>query len=114
MSEKSPSDPFSQMLQLYDDWTKTWSSAMSEMVASKGFADSVTQQMESGLSTMGLFRRQVNEAMEQYLQQMSLPTRREVLNLAERLTHIEMRLDDLDAKLDGMLDLLRSPRRRAT
>jgi polyhydroxyalkanoate synthesis regulator phasin len=46
--------------------------------------------------------------MEQYLQQMSLPTRKEVVSLAERLTKIEMRLDDLDAKLDEVLDHLKA------
>jgi len=45
------------------------------------------------------------------LQQMSLPSRKEVLNLAERLTHIEMRLDDMDAKLDEVLDHLQALRK---
>jgi polyhydroxyalkanoate synthesis regulator phasin len=45
--------------------------------------------------------------MEQYLQQMSLPTQSEVVSLAERLTTIEMRLDDMDEKLDEILDQLK-------
>ena len=38
---------------------------------------------------------------------MSLPTQSEVVSLAERLTTIEMRLDDVDAKLDEILDQLK-------
>ena len=105
--EKQETDPFAQMIQFYDDWTKTWSGAASEMVSSKGFADSMAQQLESSLSTMGLVRRQVSEMMEQSLQQMNLPSRKDVVGLSERLTSIEMRLDDLEAKVDQVLDLLK-------
>jgi polyhydroxyalkanoate synthesis regulator phasin len=105
--EKQPGDPFSQMVQFYDDWTKNWAGAMSSTVSSKGFADAMASQMGSSLSAMGLMRRQMAEAMEQTLQQMSLPSRKEIVGLAERLTGIEMRLDDLEAKLDQALYLLK-------
>ena len=106
-SERPENDPFSQMLQFYDDWTKTWSGAASEMASSKSFADSMARQLESSLSTAQLMRRQMGELVEQSMQQMSLPTRKDVHSLAERLTHVEMRLDDLEAKLDEALDLLK-------
>jgi uncharacterized protein Yka (UPF0111/DUF47 family) len=106
--EKSQGDPFAQMLQFYDDWTKTWAGAASEMVSSKGFADSMAQQLQSSLSAAQLMRRQMSELMEQSLQGMSLPTRKEVLGIAERLTSVEMRLDDMEDKLDEVLDLLKA------
>jgi uncharacterized protein Yka (UPF0111/DUF47 family) len=105
--EKQVSDPFSQMVQFYDDWTKTWSAAAGEMVASKSFADSMAQQLESTLNTTQLMRKQVGELMEQSLQQMGLPTRKEIVGIAQRLTNMEMRMDDMEAKLDQMLDLLK-------
>ena len=83
-SEKEQADPFAQVVQFYDDWTKTWSGAASEMVSSKSFADSMAQQLESTLSTTQLMRRQMGEIMERSLQQMSLPTRKQVVSLAER------------------------------
>jgi polyhydroxyalkanoate synthesis regulator phasin len=110
--EKPEGDPFSQMVQFYDDWTKTWAGAASEMVSNKSFADSMAQQLESTLSTTQLMRRQMSEIMETSLQQMSLPTRKEVVSIAERMTNIEMRLDDMEAKLDEVLDLLRPDRSR--
>lgn len=106
--KKPAGDPFAPLIEFYDNWTKSWSGAMSEMVASKTFADSMSQQVESNLEALALVRRQVDGIMEQYLQQMNLPTRKEVIGLAERLTKIEMSLDDLDAKVDEMLDLLKA------
>jgi head-tail adaptor len=110
-SENEPqSDAFQQMVQFYDDWTKTWASAASEMVSSKSFANSVAQQLESTLSVTQLMRRQMSEIMEQSLRGMSLPTQKQIVEMAERMTHLEMRLDDMEAKLDEVLDLLSAGR----
>lgn len=38
--------------------------------------------------------------MLQTLQHLSMPSRADFISLAERATNIEMRLDDMDAKLD--------------
>lgn len=104
--EKPDIDPFAQMIQFYDSMSKSWASAMSDAVASKSFAESMSEQMESNLEAMSLLRRQFGDYMEQYLQQMNLPTRKEVITLSERLTKLEMTLDDLDSKLDEILDAL--------
>jgi hypothetical protein len=107
-NEKPGYDPLAQMFQFYDAFAKSWSGVMSEAVASKSFAEGMGQQLESSLDAMTLMRRQMGDLMEQYLQQMSLPTRKEVINLAERLTNLEMAMDDMDAKLDEVLNLLKA------
>jgi len=58
-----------------------------------------------------LMRQQMKVSMEQSLQQMNLPSRSQVVSLAERLTHVEMRVDDIEAKLDECLDLLQAIQR---
>jgi len=40
------------------------------------------------------------------LEQLSMPSRADFVSLAERATNIEMRLDDMDAKLDRIERLL--------
>jgi hypothetical protein len=109
-SKNTQADPFSGMMQFYDQWAKTWANSMSETVANPRFAETMAQQTEGSLEFWALVRRQVGEAMEQYLQQMSLPTQSEVVSLAERLTTIEMRIDDVDSKLDEILDQLKEER----
>jgi hypothetical protein len=108
MSEESQVDPFTHLVKLYDTWSKAWAQAMSEAVSSKSFAESMGQQIEGGLEALSLLRKQTNDIMAQYLRQVNLPTRDEVVSLAERLTKVEMVMDDVDAKLDQVLDLLKA------
>ena len=106
-SKKSAADPFGNMMQFYDNWSKTWANSMSETVANPRFAETMSQQMAGSLEFWSVVRQQVGDAMEQYLQQLSLPTQQEVVSLAERMTTIEIRLDDVEAKLDQILDHLK-------
>lgn len=99
-------DPFAPWIELTDKWVKSWAGVMSDIVASEGFAKSMGQQMEGMLEATKLIQQQMRVATQQYLRQMNLPTRDQIVELAERLTSIEMRLDDLEAKVDKSQDWL--------
>lgn len=105
--KKQEIEPFAQMIQFYDAMSKTWSKAMSDAVASESFAKSMGEQMEASLDALSLMRQQTGAIVEKYLEQMSLPTRKDIISMGERLTKVEMALDDLDAKLDEVLDLVK-------
>lgn len=45
--------------------------------------------------------------MLQALQQLNMPSHADFVSLAERLTNVEMKLDDMDAKLDEVVSFLR-------
>ena len=107
-NSKPEPDPVAGMLEFYDSWTKSWAKTMSDTVASERVAQTMAQQLEGSLEYWSLVKRQVGEVMEQYLQQMNLPTQRDVIGVAERLTSIEMRVDDIEAKVDEVLDRLKS------
>jgi len=104
-------DPLAPMILFCDTLSKSLAGAMSEVVSSKGFVDLASKQMEAGLEATGALRQRAAELMEEYLHQVSLPSRQEVAGLASRLTNIEMRLDDLDAKLDEAMDDVKALRR---
>jgi hypothetical protein len=55
------------------------------------------------------FRKAMETSMTQSLSNLQMPTRADVTRLAERLTNIEMRLDDLDAKLEETQHSRRKP-----
>ncbi len=107
MSEpKSIFDPFATWRPFQETWAKT----MGETVASEEFAKAMGQYIDNYMETAGPMRQQMEKAVERYFQQINLPTRSEVTGLAERLTNIEMRVDDLDSKLDEALDHLKAIR----
>ena len=78
--ESGVPDPFAQMIQFYDTYSKSWSEAMSGAVASKGVAEAMGQQMEGSLEALTLWRKQMGTVFEQYLQQMSLPTKSQIVS----------------------------------
>jgi len=51
---------------------------------------------------LALFRKATESVMSPFLAQMNMPSREEVLGIAQRLTHIEMTLDDLGAALEQL------------
>ncbi|MCA9991048.1 MAG: hypothetical protein KDE29_08585 [Anaerolineales bacterium] len=111
MSEKpkteSP-DPFAPVIQISDLMMQSWADVLSQTVTSPAFAKSMGEQMQGFLEGTKLVRQQMQAAMEQSLQQLNVPSREQIVSLAERLTHVEMRVDDIDAKVDECLDLLQS------
>jgi polyhydroxyalkanoic acid synthase PhaR subunit len=111
MSEMDPReqgsvDPFAPIIQFSDMMMKSWSDVLSKTVASESFAQSMGQQMEGFMEATKLMRQQMKVTIEQYSQQMNLPTREQIVSVAERLTNVEMRVDDVEAKLDECLDIL--------
>jgi hypothetical protein len=109
-ADRSEFDPFAPWVQFTENWMNAWSNVLSEITTSEHFATSMGQQIESMLEASKLARQGLKASMEQYLAQMNLPTRDQVIGLAQRMTHVEMRLDDLEAKMDESLDLLKAIR----
>ena len=100
-------DPFEPFRALRDAYLDSMARSMVETVNTEAYAQATGAMLEGYLSAAGPFREALEKSMVQTLQQLSLPSRQEVAALAERFTHVEMRLDDMDAKLDKMIEMLR-------
>ena len=92
-----PMEPWREMRNTYLD---AWAKSMVEAVNSDAYAQATGAMLDTYLTVSKPFREAVETAMLKTLEQLAMPTRADVISLAERMTHIEMRLDDLDAKLD--------------
>jgi hypothetical protein len=104
-NEEQPAyDPSLAVLDFYDSWTRSWSETMSQAVANRGLAELMGWQVSTAFGLLAWTRRQIGGLVTFSLRQLNMPTRSEVLALGERLTRLEMALDDLDAKLDDMRD----------
>ena len=85
MTNKDILDP----MQLMRDWfiqsEKMWSDAMTEVMADERVAKSSGRFMQEALHTQRMF----SESMGQYLSNMNMPTRSDILDLKDRVSQME-------------------------
>ena len=102
-------DPIGAFREMRDSYLDAWAKAMVETVNSDAYAKATGMLLDTYLSASSPFREAVEKTMLQTLQQLSMPSRADFVSLAERLTNIEMKLDDLDAGLERIEKLLAKP-----
>ena len=98
-----PFDPFEPFRGMRDAYLDAMSKTMIDAVNTEGYAQATGAMLDYCLTASSPFREALEKSMAQALQQLSLPSRQEVAVLAGRFTNVEMRLDDLDAKVDRLL-----------
>ena len=105
MSENDPFnlfDPMGMLKTMRDANMDSWSRMMIELVNSDAYARATGVMLDAWLSNSAPFRKALESALTQVLTNLNLPTRTDFITLAERLTNIELRLDDLEAKVDAL------------
>lgn len=107
--DSKPFDPMEPWRGMRDAYLDTWSKSMVEMVNTEAYAQAAGAMLDTYLTVSTPFREAVEKAMLKTLEQLAMPSRADIISIAERMTHIEMRLDDLDAKLDEMRKVSAKP-----
>ncbi len=98
-------DPFEAFRKMRDTYLEGMSKVMIDAVNTEEYAQATGGLLNNYLTLSAPFREALDKAMIMALEQFSLPSRQQVAALAERFTNLEMRLDDLDAKLDRIVEL---------
>jgi hypothetical protein len=98
-------DPFEALRGMRDNYLDAMSKVMMKAVNSEEYAQATGAMLNSAVIASAPFREALDKAMAAALQQSSMPSRQEVTALAGRFTNIEMRLDDMEAKLDRIVEL---------
>ncbi len=100
----NPFDPWGSSMAAWkgmrDSSMETWSKAMIDFVNSEAYSQATAQALDTYLTVSQPFQKVVETTMTRVLTQLNMPTRGDVISLAERLTNIELRLDDLDARFE--------------
>jgi polyhydroxyalkanoic acid synthase PhaR subunit len=99
-------DPMEPWRGVRDGYMDAWGKTMVDMVNSEAYAQATGAVLDTYLTVSAPFREAVEKAMLKTLEQLAMPTRADVVSIAGRMTNIEMRLDDLDAKLDRIERLI--------
>jgi len=90
-----------------DGAERQWNSALNEFMGTEQFGQASGKMMEAFLGMQA----SMNEATQRYLSALNLPTRNDVLSIAERLTGIEDRLSDIDRRLTSVAPSAPGPSR---
>ncbi len=115
----NPLDPFDAVNTMRDASLKTWKSMrdasleswskmMIDLVNSEAYSQATGQWLDTYLTLSQPFQRIIDIMMTQVLAGLNMPMRTDMTSLAERLTNIETRLDDQDAKLDDILRAIKA------
>ncbi len=99
-------DPFGFWKTARDANLEAWSKLMIDIVNSDEYAQATGVALEQTLATSQPVRDAIEKVMTQTLGMLNMPSRAEVVSLAERLTNVEMRLDDMDFKLNAIRDTI--------
>jgi hypothetical protein len=97
----NPFDSTGIFKDLRDANLDAWSRMMIQLVHTDAYAKATGVMLDAWLAGSTPFRKATETVMTQVLTNANMPTRADVIGLAERLTHIETRLDDLEALLEG-------------
>jgi hypothetical protein len=98
-------DPFEAFRNMRESYLEGMSKVMIDAVNTEEYARTTGALLNNYLALSAPFREALDKSMLMALEQFSLPSRQQVTALAERFTNLEMRLDDLDAKLDRIVEL---------
>jgi cobyrinic acid a,c-diamide synthase len=104
----NPVDSFEAFRGMRDAYLDAMSKVMINAVNSDEYAQASGAMLNGALTLSAPFRQALDKSMVMALQQLSLPSRQEVAALAQRFANMEMRLDDMDAKLDRIVNLASS------
>ncbi len=81
---------------------ENWAKFMTQFVNTDAYAGTTGAMLDATLSASAPFRKAMESVTAQSLANLNLPSRDDIARLANQLTNIEMRLDDMDAKLDQL------------
>jgi len=98
----NPFDPLGTWRAARDAGLESWSRMMIDLVNSEAYSQATSQWLDTYLTFSQPFKRIIETTMTQVLAGLNMPTRTDLTTLAGRFTNVEVRLDDLDAKLDDV------------
>jgi chromosome segregation ATPase len=101
-------DPFEPFRGMRDAYLESMSKSMADAVNTESYAEATGAMLDYYLTASAPFREAMEKTMLASLQQLSLPSRQELAALAERFTNLELKVDDIDAKMEILVNSAKS------
>lgn len=106
MNTWNPFDPWNTFRQMRDAYLESAARRAADLVNTEDYARATGALLEAYLNTAWPWCVWMEKLMPQMLAYYGMPSRQQIVSLAERMTNVEMRLDDMEAILADIRRLL--------
>jgi glutathione S-transferase len=97
MANESPPDPAAAFRELVTQWERNINSVANQVMGTESFSRLMQEAQRLQLAV----QQATSEAMGRRLAALNMPTREDIIRLAEKLTEVDRRLARIEATLDG-------------
>jgi len=99
LSKESPKDPADAFRELVTQWERNFDSLANQVMGTETFSRSMNQMQDLQLSMQSLFK----EFMTQNLTNANMPTRDDMIRLAESVQDLDRRMERIETLLQAMV-----------
>jgi hypothetical protein len=97
MANESPADPGASFREFVTTWERNLNSLANQVMGTESFS----RLMQEAQRMQLVLQQATSEAMGRRLTALNMPTREDIIRLAEKLTDVDRRLMRIEASLDG-------------
>lgn len=97
----APTDPES-LRKFMDESLEMWTKTLADVMGGQDYSTAMGQVLAQNLATQGALRKAMEPYMEETLRTFNIPSRKQVLAVAEQLKAIEQRLEDMEERLEDV------------
>lgn len=94
LSQSIPLDPFKMWKDMYDQTESNWNEAIQESLKKESFSEGMGETLNFYLQ----FKELAKKTTETYLQEVNIPTREDLAEVASLVINLEEKVDDLNDK----------------
>lgn len=97
MANENPPDPAAMFREFVTNWERNINSVANQVMGTESFS----RLMQEAQRMQLVLQQATSEAMGRRLAALNMPTREDIIRLAEKLTEVDRRLMRIEASLDG-------------
>ena len=95
-------DLMAQWKQFLDQWIAAWSKVLEQAMSTENFAQALGKHLETFLNAAGPAKKAAEQQVESGLAAMGLPSRNQVIGLAQQIIQLEEKVEGLGDQLAAM------------
>lgn len=93
-------DPFEMWKNVYDQAETYWSKVLDENLATEDFSRGLGKVLDMNLQ----YKKLVNDSAKTYLEQMNMPSKQDLANLASLMINVEEKIDRIEDLIDDSIN----------